>query len=103
MADQGVAGPSRARRALVLRVLRRSLTERPRDAGGLAAWSLVQALPALVSGWAVAKATSDFLEGGAGTGPGIEWLALIGLAALASALASRHLPEGRRAGRTAPR
>ena len=90
MADQGVAGPSRVRRALVLRVLRRSLTQRPRDAGGLAAWSLVQALPALVSGWAVAKATSDFLEGGAGTGPGIEWLGLIGLAALASALASRQ-------------
>ena len=90
MADQAVAGPSRARRALLLHVLRRSLTGRPRDAGWLAAWSLVQALPALVSGWAVAKATSDFLEGRAGTGPGAEWLALIGLAALASALASRQ-------------
>jgi ATP-binding cassette subfamily C protein len=83
-------GPPRARRALVLRVLRRSLTNRPRDASWLAAWSLVQALPSLVSGWAVAKATSDFLEGGAGTGQGIEWLGLIGLAALASALASRQ-------------
>ena len=90
MADQGVLGTSRARRALLLHVLRRSLTRRPRDAGWLAAWSLVQALPALVSGWAVAKATSDFLEGRAGTGPGIGWLALIGLAALASALASRQ-------------
>ena len=90
MADQAVAGPSRDRRALLLHVLRRSLTGRPRDAGWLAAWSLVQALPALVSGWAVAKATSDFLEGRAGTGPGAEWLALIGLAALASALASRQ-------------
>jgi ATP-binding cassette, subfamily C, bacterial len=90
MADQAVAGPSRARRALLLRVLRHSLTGRPRDAGWLAAWSLVQALPALVSGWAVAQATSDFLEGRAGTGRGVEWLALIGLAALASALASRQ-------------
>lgn len=90
MADQGVVGPARARRALLLRVLRRSLTQRPRDASWLAAWSLVQALPSLVSGWAVAKATSDFLEGSAGTRQGIEWLALIGLAALASALASRQ-------------
>lgn len=90
MADQAVAGTSRARRALLLRVLRRSLTGRPRDAGWLAAWSLVQALPALVSGWAVARATSDFLAGGAGTRQGTEWLALIGLAALASALASRQ-------------
>jgi ATP-binding cassette subfamily C protein len=90
MADQALVGPPRARRALVLRVLRRSLTNRPRDASWLAAWSLVQALPSLVSGWAVAKATSDFLEGGAGTGQGIEWLGLIGLAALASALASRQ-------------
>jgi ATP-binding cassette, subfamily C, bacterial len=90
MADHAVAGTSRARRALLLHVLRRSLTGRPRDAGWLAAWSLVQALPALVSGWAVAKATSDFLEGRAGTGQGTGWLALIGLAALASALASRQ-------------
>ena len=90
MADHAVAGTSRARRALLLRVLRRSLTGRPRDAGWLAAWSLVQALPALVSGWAVAKATSDFLAGGAGTRQGTGWLALIGLAALASALASRQ-------------
>jgi ATP-binding cassette subfamily C protein len=90
MADQAVAGPPRARRALVLHVLRRSIAGRPRDAGWLAAWSLVQALPALVSGWAVAQATADFLEGRAGTGRGVGWLALIGLAALASALASRQ-------------
>jgi ATP-binding cassette subfamily C protein len=90
MADQGVAGTPRARRALLLHVLRRSLTGRPRDTGWLATWSLVQALPSLVSGWSVAKATGDFLAGGARTGRGIEWLALIGLAALASALASRQ-------------
>ena len=90
MADHAVTGTSRARRALLLRVLRRSLTGRPRDASWLAAWSLVQALPALVSGWAVAKATSGFLAGGAGTRQGTGWLALIGLAALASALASRQ-------------
>jgi len=90
MADQGVAGTSGDRRALLLRVLRRSLTGRPRDTAWLATWSLVQALPSLVSGWSVAKATGDFLAGGAGTGRGIEWLALMGLAALASALASRQ-------------
>jgi ATP-binding cassette subfamily C protein len=38
----------------------------------------------------VAKATGDFLAGGAGTLRGIEWLGAFGLAALAGALASRQ-------------
>ena len=90
MADQGVLGTSRARRALLLHVLRRSLTSRPRDVGWLTAWSMVQALPSLVSGWSVAMATGDFLAGGAGTRRGIEWLGVIGLAALVGGLASRQ-------------
>ena len=90
MADRGTAGTPRARRVLLLRVLRRSLSSRPRDACWLAAWSLVQALPSLASGWSVAKATGDFLAGGAGTLRGIEWLGILGLAVLASAIASRQ-------------
>jgi ATP-binding cassette subfamily C protein len=75
---------------LLLHMLRRSLSSRPRDVCWLAVWSLVQALPSLASGWAVAKATGDFLAGGAGTLRGIEWLGAFGLAALAGALASRQ-------------
>jgi ATP-binding cassette subfamily C protein len=75
---------------LLLHMLRRSLSSRPRDVGWLAVWSLVQALPSLASGWSVAKATGDFLAGGAGTLRGIEWLGAFGLAALAGALASRQ-------------
>jgi ATP-binding cassette subfamily C protein len=90
MADPGAPGTARARRSLLLRVLRRSLSRRPGDAGWLAAWSLIQAFPSLVSGWAVAKATGDFLAGGTGTSRGLEWLGLLALAAVASALASRQ-------------
>ena len=75
---------------LLLHVLRRSLSSRPWDACWLAAWSLVQALPSLASGWSVAKATEDFLAGGVGTLQGIEWLGILGLAVLASAIASRQ-------------
>lgn len=75
---------------LLLHMLRRSLSSRPRDVCWLAVWSLVQALPSLASGWSVAKATGDFLAGGAGTLRGIEWLGAFGLAALAGALASRQ-------------
>ncbi len=90
MADPGAPGTSRARRALLRHMLRRSLSSRPRDACWLAVWSLVQALPSLASGWSVAKATGNFLAGGTGTLRGMEWLGILGLAALASALASRQ-------------
>src|SRR5260370_39402107 len=86
MADPGAPGTSRARRALLRHMLRRSLSSRPRDACWLAAWSLVQALPSLASGWSVAKATGNFLAGGTGTLRGMEWLGILRLAALASAL-----------------
>jgi hypothetical protein len=68
MADPGTLGTAHGQRALLVRVLRRNLSARPRDAGWLAAWSLVQALPSLASGWAVARAIEDFLAGEAGTG-----------------------------------
>ena len=90
MSDRATPGTSRARRALLLGVLRRSLSNRPRDACSLAAWSLVQALPSLACGWSVAKATAGFLAGGEGTLQGVEWLGVLGLAALGSALASRQ-------------
>ena len=90
MADPGELGTARARRALLLRVLRRSLSSRPRDTAWLVAWSTVQAMPSLAAGWVVARATADFLAGHAGAPQGLAWLSLLGLSALASALAARQ-------------
>jgi ABC-type multidrug transport system fused ATPase/permease subunit len=90
MADPGEPGPARARRALLLRVLRRSLSSRPRDTAWLVFWSTIQALPSLAAGWVVARATADFLAGHAGAPRGLAWLSLLGLSALASALAARQ-------------
>jgi ATP-binding cassette, subfamily C, bacterial len=80
----------RGRRTLLLRVVRRTLSSRPRDAGWLAAWSLVQAGPSFATGWAVARATGDFLRGRPGVPAGLAWLGVLGLATLAGALASRQ-------------
>jgi len=71
-------------------VLRRTVSSRPRDAAWLAAWSSVQALPSLASGWLVARATGDFLAGQAGIPRAIEWLGLLGLAAVVGGLATRQ-------------
>ena len=90
MADPAAPGTRRGRRALLLRVLCRSMISRPRDSAWLVAWSAVQALPSLTSGWVVARATSDFLAGRAGTSRGLEWLGVLALSALASALATRQ-------------
>jgi ATP-binding cassette subfamily C protein len=70
---------------------RKTMRDRPRDYAGLAAWSAVQALPSLASGWAVARSTGDFLAGRGATVAGLGWLAGLGLAALAGALASRQV------------
>jgi ATP-binding cassette subfamily C protein len=70
---------------------RQTRRDRPRDCAGLAAWSGVQAMPSLASGWAVARSTGDFLAGRGGTVAGLGWLAALGLAALAGALASRQV------------
>ncbi len=90
MSDPGPAGLRRGRRVLLLHVLWRSLRRSPRDAGWLAAWSLVQALPSFAAGWAVAEATADFLAGGPAVTSGLAWLGALGLATLAGALASRQ-------------
>ena len=77
------------RRSLPTRsLLVRSLRRRPRDVGWLAAWSLVQAFPAVASGWAIAEAVSQFLAGRTATGLG--WLGLLALAALAGAYGTRQ-------------
>ena len=89
MAEPGTL-MTRGRRRLLLGVLGRSLGGQPRDTAWLAVWSSVQALPALASGWLVARATGDFLAGGPGTGRGLQWLGLLGLAAVVGALASRQ-------------
>ncbi|HMI27437.1 MAG TPA: ATP-binding cassette domain-containing protein, partial [Streptosporangiaceae bacterium] len=69
-------------------LLTRSLRRRPRDVALLAAWSMVQALPAVASGWAIAEAVSQFLAGR--TADGLGWLGLLALAALAGAYGARQ-------------
>ncbi len=69
-------------------LLIRSLRRRPRDIAWLAAWSLVQALPAVTSGWAIAESISQFLAGR--TANGLGWLGLLALAALAGAYGTRQ-------------
>jgi len=69
-------------------LLTRSLRRRPRDIAWLAAWSLVQALPAVASGWAIAEAVTQFLAGR--TADGLSWLGLLALAALAGAYGARQ-------------
>ena len=69
-------------------LLIRSLRRHPRDIAWLAAWSLVQALPAVASGWAIAEAVSQFLAGR--TADGLGWLGLLALAALAGAYGTRQ-------------
>lgn len=65
-----------------------NLRRRPRDAAWLVVWSLVQALPSVAAGWAVAKATQQFLAGR--TTDGIGWLSLLVLTAIAGAYGSRQ-------------
>ena len=89
MAEPG-ALMARGRRRLLLGVLGRSLAGQPRDTAWLAVWSSLQALPALASGWLVARATGDFLAGGPATGRGLQWLGLLALAAVVGALACRQ-------------
>jgi ABC-type multidrug transport system fused ATPase/permease subunit len=70
-------------------VLIRYLRRRWKDVAGLAAWSLVQSLPAVASGWSLAQATSQFLAGR--TAMGLAWLGVLAVAALAGAFGTRQV------------
>ena len=64
------------------------LRRRPRDVAWLAAWSAVEALPALASGWAIAEAITQFLSGR--TADAFGWLGLLALAGLAGAIGTQQ-------------
>jgi ATP-binding cassette, subfamily C, bacterial len=70
-------------------ILVRNLRRHRRDAAALAVWSLVQALPALASGWSAAEAVGRFMAGRAADG--LAWLGLLAAAAVAGAVASRQV------------
>jgi ATP-binding cassette, subfamily C, bacterial len=65
------------------------LRRRGKDLGWLAAWSLVQSLPAIASGWSLAQATTQFLAGR--TTVGLAWLGVLAAAALAGAFGTRQV------------
>jgi ATP-binding cassette subfamily C protein len=71
-------------------VLLAALRRHPRALLRLALWSVLEALPLLLSGYGVAHALDDgFLAGRAA--PGAAWLGVLALAVLAGALATRHV------------
>ena len=70
-------------------MLIRHLRQRRRDVAWLAAWSFVQSLPAVASGWSLAQATTQFLAGR--TALGLAWLGVLAAAALAGAFGTRQL------------
>ncbi|MGH3901587.1 MAG: ATP-binding cassette domain-containing protein [Pseudonocardiaceae bacterium] len=77
-------------RNTVPRVLLGALRRHPRALVRLAAWSVLQMLPLLLSGYGVARALDDgFLAGRPGIGLG--WLGVLAVAVLAGALATRHV------------
>jgi ABC-type multidrug transport system fused ATPase/permease subunit len=72
-----------------LRLLLSGLRGRGRNVWMLAGWSLIQAIPAFLSGRLVALALDDgFLAGR--TARGFAWLALLGLSAIVNAWATRQ-------------
>jgi ABC-type multidrug transport system fused ATPase/permease subunit len=70
-------------------VLTRHLRRHWKDVGWLAAWSLVQSLPAVASGWSLAQAANQFLAGR--TTLGLAWLGVLVAAALAGAFGTRQV------------
>jgi ABC-type multidrug transport system fused ATPase/permease subunit len=70
-------------------VLIRHLRRRRKDVVWLAAWSFVQSLPAVASGWSLAQATTMFLAGR--TALGLAWLGVLAAAALAGAFGTRQV------------
>ncbi len=74
----------------VPRVLLAALRRHPRALVRLAAWSVLQMLPLLLSGYGVARALDDgFLAGRPGIG--LRWLGVLAVAVLAGALATRYV------------
>jgi ATP-binding cassette subfamily C protein len=74
----------------VSRVLLAALRRHPPTLMRLAAWSVLEMLPLLLSGYGVARALDDgFLAGRPGTG--LAWLGVLAIAVLAGALATRHV------------
>ncbi|MFC6063377.1 ATP-binding cassette domain-containing protein [Streptomyces ochraceiscleroticus] len=74
-------------------LLRSSLRRRRKEFVRLAGWSLVQAVPAFLSGWVIARAVDDgFLAGRAGTG--FAWLGVLAVAVGTGAWATRHATLG---------
>ncbi|MGW0550838.1 ATP-binding cassette domain-containing protein [Streptomyces altiplanensis] len=70
-------------------LLRSSLRRRRREFVRFAGWSLVQAVPAFLSGWAVARAVDDgFLAGR--TGEGFAWLGALAGSVVVGAWATHH-------------
>lgn len=70
-------------------MLIRYLRRRRKEIAWLAAWSLVQSLPAVASGWSLAQATTQFLAGR--TALGLGWLGVLAAAALAGAFGTRQV------------
>ncbi|MEU0199546.1 MULTISPECIES: ABC transporter ATP-binding protein [unclassified Streptomyces] len=76
-----------------MRILRSSLSRRRREYGRLVAWSLVQAVPAFLSGWIVARAVDrGFLADRPATG--FLWLGALAVAYVVGAWATRHAVLG---------
>ena len=74
----------------VLRILVGALRGHPRQLLLLGAWSVVQVLPTLVSGYAIARAVDDgFLAGSTRTG--LAWLGVLGVAVVAGAWGTGHV------------
>ncbi|GGX00663.1 ATP-binding cassette domain-containing protein [Streptomyces lomondensis] len=76
-----------------VQILRSSLSRRRREYGRLVAWSLVQAVPAFLSGWLVARAVDrGFLADRPATG--FLWLGALAAAYVVGAWATRHAVLG---------
>ncbi|MBA2338618.1 MAG: ABC transporter ATP-binding protein, partial [Acidimicrobiia bacterium] len=83
--------PTRERQG-AMALLASSVRGRRRQLTGLAAWSVVQALPAYLSGYVVAQAIDDgFLAGRPGRG--LVWLGLLGASLLVGAWGTRQTYE----------
>ncbi len=90
MTSADIAAADSAAHNAVPRVLFAALRRHPRALLRLAAWSVLEMLPLLLSGYGVARALDEgFLAGRPGTG--LAWLGVLAVAVLAGALATRHV------------